>query len=176
VELSFDPKDAPIAFIRAGDDPSLTLAPPGFSASGSPGLDPSGRLHLEVQTTGGGAPFETWVAASRGPRFVLDPADLGLLRVVVDGEDVREQGIRRARVWVRFVPADGARAEEQTVYLREGEWRAVWWIVTRMQPRDGAVAGVLEYEVKLTHTGGSLQRLPRQTSDEAEIRLQLPAE
>ena len=167
VKLGFDPADAPLAFVQAGQGTqSVTLRPPGFGPVTLAASDPAGSLAVKTHYTDGGPPFETTVAAEP-EGWTLAPAALGLVRLSLDGSALPAAGARTARVQVRYRPSASGTLDDRTIHLRNGTWTAEWYVVTR----SGGLEGVIEFEGKQTAADGTINKIRRSTTTETIVRL-----
>lgn len=167
VHLTFDPTDAPVAFVElARGTAKATLRGPSFTAVALP-ANASGPLLVKTHYTQGGAAFESQIDALGASGWALTLANLGLAEVVIDAAAPKQAGAREARVRVRYHPSGDGDDDDRTVYLRRDTWSARWFLITRAT----GLGGSLEVEWRETAADGKITMHKPITLDTTEITL-----
>ena len=168
VKPGFDPADIPVAFIQVilGNEKAM-LRGPGFEAVTLSGSESKGPLVVNTHYKTGGSPFQAEMLSPEPGGWILQPEHLGLKKIVVDGTGPEEAGARKARVHVHYRPTGSGPEDERTLYFRDNEWTAQWYMVTR----SSGLGGSLEWEWKETAKDGKITRHPSVITDRSEIKL-----
>jgi hypothetical protein len=153
VGLGFPAFDLPVAFVEARlADKKALLRPPSFepvvlAAQGN-------VLQVTTHYTTGQPPYKTQVELSESER--LDPADLGLTQILIDGTGRRDAGIKDILLRLFFQPSGQGVPEDRTFHLHEQQWVASFYIATRGEP----IAG--EFNLDWTETTAAQEQARRQ--------------
>jgi hypothetical protein len=164
VGLGFPAVDLPVAFVEARlADKKALLRPPGFepvvlAAEGN-------TLQVATHYTTGQPPYKTQVELSESER--LDPADLGLTEILIDGRGRRDAGVKDIHLHLLFQPSGQGAPEDRTFRLNQQQWVASFYMATRGKP----IAG--EFDLEWTETTATQEQTRRQlkAKDQAVVVL-----
>jgi hypothetical protein len=162
VQLGFDAKDAPLAFIELRGATQATLRPPMFTPAT---VAPRDDATLEILThfTQGSAPFHHQIHVA-SPDIKLHPAHLGLTLLEVDATPRRAAGAQKLALTIRH-RENNETLNEWKVTFRYGDWTDAWWLVS--------VSPTAQFEFEWTETSplGQDSTFPRRVTRHPRIRL-----
>jgi hypothetical protein len=139
VGLGFPAVDLPVAFVEARSmDKKALLRPPDFTPVVIPAT--GSTLQLTTHYTAGHAPYKTQVEVNDSER--LQPADLGLTQILIDGTGRRNAGVKEILLHLSFLPASQGTPEDRNFHFHEQQWLASFYTATGGQP----IAGDFELE------------------------------
>lgn len=129
-------------------------------------LPPHTALDIKVRYLGTSRAYETAVTTTT-EQIILQLSDLGLAEVILDGERLRQEEARRLQVKCIYDPAEDGKYERlsQTLSDRDPDWRIHWLIITQAPN----LAGVLEWEYRVTPARGSGHKVGPEETKEVEI-------
>ncbi|MEO0516023.1 MAG: hypothetical protein AAF171_01845 [Cyanobacteria bacterium P01_A01_bin.116] len=173
VSLNFAATEAPLGLVRVMQGQSQALlAPPGFEAVDLL-FDPSDNaIRVETHYSTGGVAYEHSLLAPAVEDVALGPEALGLVKVTVEASALAQAGAKKARVVLRYHPTGQGVADETTLYFRQADWQATWFLISR----SPALSGTLEYEWQVTTVSGDLIKHERKSASSPQISLSLPGE
>lgn len=170
VSVSLISKETPINFIQLIRGSSqATIRSPDFSPVTLPAAEAQEPVQIKTNFTDGGQAYEISQVPPQTMEWTLEPAQLGLALVTLDGSALAEEQVKSARVYVRYVPSGNGTEEERTLYLKNDEWISQWYVVTR----NPDLGGELIYELKITTADGTIMKNPRLSTHEPHIKLTL---
>jgi hypothetical protein len=170
VHLDFPVTDAPVGLVRVRwGSTQANLLPPDFKAVELSTGQASERLSVETSYTTGGSPYESHPVIPVSGHLALAPEDLGMVQVTVDAHALETEGAKKARIWLRYQPTGQGIADERTLYFRDSEWRANWFLISRSE----SLAGILEYEWQVTTANEELIKHERVKAMSPKIILSL---
>lgn len=157
VKLGFDAKNAPVAFVQvACGQTTAILRAPGFQPVTIPASDFGKLLTVKTNYTTGGVGYEITLTSPDREGWVLAPKELGLAQVTLDATARRKAGSTSAQFRVRYQPTGGGNEDEQVIHFRYGEWKEMWFVITRSHN----LSGYLEIDWKETTMEGSVTKHP----------------
>jgi hypothetical protein len=167
VALDFAPEDAPLAFIQLQQgETTAVLQSPDFAPVTLAAADLSGPVSVKTSYSYGGPGYEATCQAAGG-QLTLRAADLGLAQVVFDAAARRAAGAAKGRVHLDYEPDGDGVGDSRTFYFDEGEWRVIWYLITRSPTLDGLIT----VEWRETNVNGIASFLPRELVRTTDITL-----
>jgi hypothetical protein len=167
VALDFAPEDAPLAFIQLQQgETTAVLQPPDFAPVTLAAADLSGPVSVKTSYSYGGPGYEATCQAAGG-QLTLRAADLGLAQVVFDAAARRAAGAAKGRVHLDYEPDGDGVGDSRTFYFDDGEWRVIWYLITRSPTLDGLIT----VEWRETNVNGIASFLPRELVRTTDITL-----
>ncbi|MCC6456069.1 MAG: hypothetical protein IT328_14035 [Caldilineaceae bacterium] len=166
VELGFVATEAPIVLIQVNiGEIRATLVPPAFSAVRLSPVQAGMPLTVNTSYSNGSSPYQVGLDAA--PRVALQPGDLGIAQVTVNGTGLQEARAQSAHVQLRYQPDQAGTAAERALFFQKETWRAVWFVVTK----SADLAGILEYSVKIVNADGTITQSDTEQTTSTQIVL-----
>ena len=147
VKLGFSFENIPLALVRVRHGSTeVRLTPPDFNPIEIPSslTQEASTIILATSYSIGGTVYEREIPVPEEDVLSLTSDDLGITTVSVDARPLQTAGFERARIWLRYRPDRGLIEDERTIYFRDPDWQANWFLITR----DELVTGALEYTWK----------------------------
>jgi hypothetical protein len=170
VYLNFPASEVPLGLVQVGwGSTQATLTPPDFAVVTLPAPATEEPLSIETSYTTGGGSYKSTLAAPPSGDLGLTPTLLGLVHVTVDARPLEQVGAQKARIVMRYQPEAEGIADERTLYFRNADWQASWFLISR----SDSLSGALTYEWQVTDANQTLIKQDWVTATSPQITLSL---